>query len=78
MSLESNLTVIADEAYLTRSMMDPMVDLVRGYRPVMPTYQGVLPATEAAAIVEYIKTLRADGVEPSVRLPTDAGAGISD
>jgi cytochrome c oxidase subunit II len=77
-SLEGNLTVVADEAYLTRSMMDPMVDLVRGYRPVMPTYQGVLPATEAAAIVEYIKTLRADGVEPSVRLPTDAGAGLSD
>jgi len=76
--LEGNLTVIADEAYLTRSMMDPMADVHRGFRPVMPTYQGILTAPEAAAIVEYIKTLRAGGIEPSVQLPTDAGAGARD
>lgn len=51
-------TVVADETYLTRSMMDPMHDVVEGYASVMPSYQGVLAPGEAGAIVEYIKSLR--------------------
>lgn len=55
-------SVIADEAYLTESMMDPMAKIVAGYKPVMPTYQGRLTGPEAAAILEFIKTLRTDRV----------------
>ena len=58
--LMSGQTVIADEGYLTRSMMDPMVDIVEGFAPMMPTFQGNLTSGEAAAIVEYIKTLKKD------------------
>jgi cytochrome c oxidase subunit 2 len=56
--LKDGRTVVADEGYLTKSMMDPAADIVAGYQNVMPTYQGKLPPPEAAAIVEYIKTLR--------------------
>jgi cytochrome c oxidase subunit II len=56
--LQSGETVRADEAYLTASMMDPLAQLHRGYQPIMPSYFGVLPAPEAAAILEYIKALR--------------------
>ena len=65
--LADGSTVIADEAYLTRSMMDPMVQLVQGYPPLMPSYQGLLQSGEAAAIAEYIKTLKKDS-------PTKLGA----
>lgn len=58
--LEDGRTVVADEAYLTRSMMEPNFEVVAGYKPVMPTFQGKLSAPEAAAIVEYIKSLRTD------------------
>jgi cytochrome c oxidase subunit 2 len=68
-SLEDGRTVLADETYLTRSMMDPLADVVAGFKPVMPTYQGVLTAPEAAALVEYIKALREDDVDPGVDLP---------
>ena len=37
--------------------MDPTVELVEGFPAMMPTYQGVLANGEAAAIVEFIKTL---------------------
>ena len=50
--------IIADEAYLTESMMEPTVKVVAGYQPLMPNYQGKLTGPEAAAIVEYIKSLR--------------------
>ena len=62
--LQDGKTVVADEAYLTESMMDPSAKLVAGYQNVMPTFQGRIPAPEIAAIVEFIKTLRTDAVRP--------------
>lgn len=62
--LQDGRTVVADEAYLTESMMDPAAKLVAGYQNVMPTFQGRVPAPEIAAIVEFIKTLRTDAVRP--------------
>jgi cytochrome c oxidase subunit 2 len=50
--------VLADEAYLTESMMDPLAKIVRGYEPLMPSYFGRLPAPDTAAIVELIRSLR--------------------
>jgi cytochrome c oxidase subunit II len=51
-------TVVADEAYLTESMMKPEVKQVEGFALVMPSYQGQLEAAEVAALIEYIRTLR--------------------
>ena len=60
--LSNGETIVADEAYLTRSMMDPLEQLVAGYQPVMPSYQGRMNAAQSAAIVEYIKALTTDRV----------------
>ena len=43
-------------------MMDPRGKIVKGYKPVMPTYKGRLAAPEAAALVEFIKSLRSADV----------------
>lgn len=69
--LTSGETILADEAYLTESMMDPTAKVVQGYQPVMPSYQGSLTGPEAAALVEYIKSLRSDRVQTnSLQGPT--------
>ncbi len=60
--LASGQEILADEAYLTESMMDPGAKMVAGYQNVMPSYQGRLAAPEVAAIVEYIKSLRSESV----------------
>ena len=60
--LESGKEIVADEAYLTKSMMDPGADIARGFQNVMPTYQGKLAPPEAAAIVEFIKSLKTPAV----------------
>jgi cytochrome c oxidase subunit 2 len=62
--LADGSTVVADEGYLTESMMDPGARIVAGYKNVMPTFQGRLPAPEAAAILEFMKTLRTGAVRP--------------
>ena len=61
----------ADEAYLTKSMMEPGADIVDGYKNIMPTYQGSLPEPEVAALVEYIKSLQNAPLAPVVTLPED-------
>jgi cytochrome c oxidase subunit 2 len=67
--LQGGRSVRADVAYLTRSMMDPQVDIVAGYKDVMPTYRGVLSEPETAALVELIRALEDAPVAPSIVLP---------
>jgi cytochrome c oxidase subunit 2 len=56
--LEGDAQIVADEAYLTSSMMDPAAQLHRGFPAVMPSYQGLLTAPQVGALVEYIRSLR--------------------
>jgi cytochrome c oxidase subunit 2 len=67
--LADGRVVVADEEYLTRSMMDPTADVVDGYRAVMPTYRGILPEPEVAALVELVRTLQSEPWSPSITLP---------
>jgi cytochrome c oxidase subunit II len=62
-TLETGEKIVADEAYLTDSMIDPRAKIVKGYKPVMPTFKGRLAAPEAAALVEFIKSLRSTSLE---------------
>lgn len=61
-SLADGRTVVADESYITESMMDPALKIVSGFQPVMPSFLGQLDAPETAAIVEYIKSLSTNRV----------------
>jgi cytochrome c oxidase subunit 2 len=65
--LKGGGTVLADEEYLTESMMDPNVRIVSGYQPVMPSYLGRLRPAETAALVELIRSLQ--HVQPPAHLP---------
>jgi cytochrome c oxidase subunit 2 len=56
--LEGGTSVMADEAYLTESMMDPRLKVRLGFPPLMPSYQGQLDAAEVGALVELIRGLR--------------------
>jgi cytochrome c oxidase subunit 2 len=68
--LEGGGRAIADEAYLTSSMMDPAAQIHRGFQPVMPSYQGLLTAPQIGALVEYIRALRDEPRGPgAVPLP---------
>jgi cytochrome c oxidase subunit 2 len=63
-TFEDGTTAIADEEYITRSMMFPKEKQVKGFQLVMPSFQGRLEGPESAAIVEWIKTLRSQSPEP--------------
>lgn len=67
--LEGGGSVVADDAYLTESIMDPEAKMHAGFAPLMPSYLGRLRPAEVAAIVEYIRSLRDVVPEPEAPLP---------
>jgi cytochrome c oxidase subunit 2 len=71
--LEDGKTVVADEAYLTESIMDPLARIHRGFQPVMPSFLGRLQPAEVAAIVEYIRSLAGVTPKPGARTPGAEG-----
>lgn len=70
--LQDGSTVKADPAYLTQSMMDPATKIVAGFAPVMPSYHGRLKAADAAALVEFIRSLRTPPPGPALPPLPDA------
>lgn len=51
-------SVVADDAYLFNSIVDPAAQVVAGFDPVMPaTYSETLTEEEINDLVEYIKSL---------------------
>lgn len=56
--LESGETVVADDAYLEESIIDPEAKVVEGFDPTMPTtYQDTLSAEDIGSIIDFINTL---------------------
>jgi cytochrome c oxidase subunit 2 len=57
-TLASGETVVADDAYLFNSIIDPASQVVAGFDAVMPTtYADSLSEAEINDLVEYIKSL---------------------
>jgi cytochrome c oxidase subunit 2 len=56
-SLEDGRTVIADENYIRESILSPAAKIVAGFKPIMPTFQGLVSEEQLTALVAYIKSL---------------------
>jgi cytochrome c oxidase subunit 2 len=57
-ALQSGETVVADEAYVRESILNPSAKITAGYQPVMPTFQGLVSEEQLLQLVEYIKSLQ--------------------
>ncbi|MFC2150605.1 cytochrome c oxidase subunit II [Calditrichota bacterium] len=55
--LASGETVTADENYIRKSILTPAADVVAGFTPIMPTYQGLLKDRDIDALIAFIKSL---------------------
>ena len=49
--------IVVDEDYVRRSILDPNVDIVESYQPLMPSQQGLVTDEEIEALIEYLRTL---------------------
>ncbi len=55
--LSDGTTVIADDAYIRESILNPSEQIVAGYTPIMPTFQGQISEDQILDIIAYIKSL---------------------
>ncbi len=78
--LNDGTTIVADEAYLKRSILDPMAEIVDGYSPQMLPYQGILSDEKIDALIAYYKSLSpapstATSASPATPTPASAPSG---
>ena len=55
--LEDGRTIIADDNYVRESILAPAAKVVAGFKPIMPTFQGIISEEQLNALVAYIKSL---------------------
>jgi len=75
--LEDGRTVTADDDYLRESILNPTAKIVSGFRPVMPTFQGIVSEEQLNALVAYVKSLNAASPGTAQNNTPSAPAGES-
>lgn len=65
-------TVVADEAYLRESILNPTAKMVAGYPPLMPTYQGQVSEEGLASLIAYIKSMNTEDEATAASASTPA------
>jgi cytochrome c oxidase subunit II len=68
--LADGTTVVADEAYIRESILQPKAKIVAGYQPVMPTFQGLITEEQIMNLTAYIKSQQSQPVPAK-------GAGVT-
>jgi cytochrome c oxidase subunit II len=63
-SLQSGDTIVADEAYIRESILNPAAKITAGYQPIMPTFQGLVSEEQLLQLIEYVKSLQTQKATP--------------
>jgi cytochrome c oxidase subunit 2 len=56
-TLQDGSTVVVDDAYLRESILTSQAKIVRGFQPLMPTFQGLISEENLVALIEHVKSL---------------------
>ena len=73
--LEDGRTVIADEAFLRESILNPSAKVVKGYQPnIMPVFEGQINEEGLLQLIVYIKSLSDSTAAPETHRDSPAGA----
>ena len=63
--LQNGTTVLADEAYIRESIVNPQAKVVAGFQPIMPTFQGLVSEEQLLQLIAYVKSLSQQGTSPA-------------
>ena len=55
--LEGGRNVLADEAYIRDSILQPQKDVAAGYAPIMPSFSNIVDDSQITRLTAYIKSL---------------------
>ena len=81
-NLENGENIKIDDNYIRNSILNPQSQIVAGYKPIMPTFQGQFDEEQLLELVAYIKSLSAGreqippNVSPDAPQPSPVGDAI--
>ncbi|MBV1795658.1 cytochrome c oxidase subunit II [Siccirubricoccus sp. G192] len=58
--LADGRTIRADEAYIRDSILQPKRDVVAGFEPIMPSFEGLVDQGDLQRLVAYVQSLRGE------------------
>jgi cytochrome c oxidase subunit 2 len=62
--LQDGRSVLADEAYIRESIVNPQAKIVAGFQPLMPTFQGLVTEEQLLQLISYVRSLSQQGQAP--------------
>jgi len=75
-TLQDGSTALVDEAYLRESILNSQAKVVKGFQPLMPTFQGLISEENLVALIEHVKSLSPHATPGApAATPTPAPAG---
>jgi cytochrome c oxidase subunit 2 len=77
--LQDGSSATIDEAYLRESILNSQAKVVKGFQPLMPTFQGLISEENLVALIEHVKSLSpkatTTAAAPAAVTPVPAAAG---
>ena len=61
-----------DEAYLRESILNSQAKVVKGFQPLMPTFQGLISEENLVALIEHVKSMSPKATTAAPAAPTPA------
>jgi len=55
--MQDGSSVVVDEAYLRESILNSQAKIVKGFQPLMPTFQGLVSEENLVALIEHVKSM---------------------
>jgi cytochrome c oxidase subunit 2 len=68
--------VMVDEAYLRESILNSQAKIVKGFQPLMPTFQGLISEEGLVALIEHVRSLSPNAPSTTAAAP-GGGAGAA-
>jgi mono/diheme cytochrome c family protein len=62
--LQDGSQTLADDAYVRRSILEPGAQVVDGWQPIMPSFQGQLSEQQLLALIDYVRSIGGPGAAP--------------
>jgi cytochrome c oxidase subunit II len=63
--LDNGTKVVADDDYIRESILSPQAKIVKGYQPIMPTFQGLITEDQLLQLIEYVKSTGKKNEKPA-------------
>ena len=70
-TMQDGTTIVVDEAYLRESILSSQAKIVRGFQPLMPTFQGLISEENLVALLEHVKSLSPNAATAATAAPAD-------